>query len=103
VENRAFLSWWIGDDCVEVPARIKDIGMLGASMAAEGEPPAGQSLWIRLEGPSPTDWIEVTLAWTSETGQVGVLFPSTCPHDLYKSLVPGFQHSDWSAADRNGH
>ena len=87
VENRGFLSWWDDDACVVVPTQIKNLSALGALLLTETPPPVGEPLWLRIEAPIATDWIEVGLAWANESGAAGVFFPSTCPYDLYRKLA----------------
>lgn len=89
VENRARLSWWIGEENFDVPARVRDIGMLGASVIAEGQPPADHPLWLRFEEPCKTDWIEVKSVRNKSSDDIGVVFPHNCPYDVFKTLVPG--------------
>jgi hypothetical protein len=91
VPNQARLSWWISNECFEVPVRFKDIGLMGASLVAKSRPPAGQSLWIRLEEPSQTEWFEVALAWVTKSGEIGLMFPDACPYDLFQAVVPGYK------------
>lgn len=88
VENQAHLSWWVDGECVEVPCRIQNIGLLGASIASADQPPGDTPLWLRLEAPTQTSWIEVSLAWVLGT-EIGVVFPGVCPYDLFQVLVPG--------------
>lgn len=89
VENRGFLSWWDGDACVVIPTQIKNLSALGALLLTETPPPVGEPLWLRIEVPIATHWIEVGLAWANDTGAAGVFFPSTCPYDLYRKLAVG--------------
>jgi hypothetical protein len=89
VENRGCLSWWDGDDCIVVPTRMENLSALGALLLLETPPPVGQPLWLRMEEPIATGWIEVGLAWANESGAAGVYFPSTCPYELYRKLAIG--------------
>jgi len=88
VANRARLGWWTGDVCSEIPAQIRNISLHGASIGVEDRPPLDQALWLRLEAPAETDWIPVSVVRVSEAGEVAVMFPGQCPHDLFKAMVP---------------
>lgn len=89
VENRALLTWRAGDERPVVPARVKDISLLGALLAAEGRPPCGQDVWIRLLEPTQTDWIEARVARVTESGEIGLAFSDRCPFALYRAVLHG--------------
>jgi hypothetical protein len=89
VENRALLAWRVGDETHVVPARIRDISLLGARLVAEERPPCDQPVWVRLRQPAETDWIEAKVARVTESGEIGLAFPGSCPYALYQTLVHG--------------
>ena len=88
VENEARLSWWVESECVERACRIQNIGLLGASIAVAEHPPGDHPLWLRLNAPIQTGWIEASLAWVLGP-EFGVAFPGACPYDVFQALVPG--------------
>lgn len=88
VANRARLGWWTGDVCSEIPAQVRNISLHGASLRVEERPPLDQALWLRVEAPSEINWIPVTVVRVAEAGEVAVMFPGQCPHELFKALVP---------------
>src|SRR5882724_13505435 len=88
VENRALLTWRAGDKYPVVTARIKGMSLLETSLAAEGQPPADQPVWIRLLEPCETIWVEAKVSRIAESGEVGLTFPGSYPYAFYRALVP---------------
>ena len=62
---------------------------LGARLVALGLPPCGQPVWIRLQEPTKTDWIEAKVMRITESGEIGLAFPGSCPYALYRAMVHG--------------
>src|SRR4051812_40686447 len=72
VDNRALLTWRTGDKYRVVAARFEDMSLLGAWLAAEGQPPAGEPVWVRLVEPCESVWVEARVAGIAESGEIGV-------------------------------
>jgi hypothetical protein len=73
--------------------RLVDISQTGLSLVCEAVPAAGQRVWARLEGPSPTEWVEVSPRGDTlqEPGLhlIRFAFLQTCPYDFFKVAVYG--------------
>jgi hypothetical protein len=70
-----------------VPARIQEINPLGALLVAMVRPPSGQPVWLRLQEPSPTNWVEVKVARITASGEIEVVFSGSCPNAVYKAMA----------------
>jgi hypothetical protein len=73
-------------------ARLVDISQTGIQVVSEAVPPADQRVWLRLESPQPSDWVEVVMKGTSPEGQgkahrVRLAFLHSCPYDFFKVVV----------------
>jgi hypothetical protein len=71
-------------------------------------PPRGLALWIRLDLPRPTEWYEAVVARVEPPDECALMFPGSCPYDLYKATrgirsveredrkwAPEFDERDW--------
>jgi hypothetical protein len=74
-------------------ALMLDLSHTGALFLSEAPPPAHKPLWVRLEGPVASEWLETRLvAITShQPGSylVRVAFRDSCPYDFFKQVVYG--------------
>lgn len=86
VDNRASLGWQVGHECWGIPARVREISLLNAVIVTEGRPPSDQPVWLRLEEPSKTVWVEVKVARITASGEVEVWFPGTCPNAIFRAM-----------------
>jgi hypothetical protein len=72
-------------------ARIQDISHTGVSLRSEAAPPVGQSVWVRLDGLEPSDWVEGSLVSPAPGGPGGyhvrIRFHQACPYDFFKATV----------------
>jgi pSer/pThr/pTyr-binding forkhead associated (FHA) protein len=68
--------------------RLLDISQTGMLVLSPTVPPADQRVWLRLESPQPTDWVEVVVKGTSPEGhgahRVRLAFRESCPYDFFK-------------------
>src|SRR4051812_41497074 len=87
VQNRALLTWRAGDKYRVVIAQFKDMSLLGAWLAADGQPPAGGPVWVRLVEPCESAWVEARVAGVAESGEIGVSFLGSCPYALYRAML----------------
>ncbi len=73
--------------------RLVDISQTGLSLVSEAVPATGQRVWARLEGPSPTQWVEVSPRGDAPRGPgphlIRFAFLETCPYDFFKVAVYG--------------
>jgi hypothetical protein len=101
VRNRAFLSWKIEAESVESSARLINISTSGALVLAEKRPGRGPAVWLRLEVPVATEWVEATivrimkvpgLLWFRKPAYlVRMHFKESCPYHLFKLATHGDQ------------
>jgi hypothetical protein len=72
-------------------AQLLDISQTGMLILSDAAPPDGQRLWLRLESPQVTDWVEVVVKGASpETDgvhRVRLAFQETCPYDFFKAAL----------------
>ncbi len=72
-----------------------DVSLGGSSIASSDLPPEDRPVWIRLDGPAPTDWVEASVLGVSTLGRgphhVRVAFREHCPYDFFKAAVSGIQ------------
>jgi hypothetical protein len=71
--------------------RLLDISQTGLMVLSEAVPPAGGRLWLRLEAPEVTDWVEVILKGSTPevpgVHRVRLAFRDACPYDIFKAVV----------------
>jgi hypothetical protein len=101
VRNRAFLSWKIEAESFESSARLINISTRGALVLAEKRPGRGPTVWLRLEVPVATEWVEATivrivkvpgLLWFRKAAYlVRMHFQDPCPYHIFKSATHGDQ------------
>jgi predicted component of type VI protein secretion system len=72
-------------------ARLVDISQTGVLVLSEAVPPPGERLWLRLETPQVTDWVEVVLKGSTPQApgahRVRLAFRDACPYDIFKAVV----------------
>jgi hypothetical protein len=74
-------------------AFILDLSHTGALLVCDAAPVEGQSVWVRLDGPETSAWVEGSLRGVSirEPGKflVRLAFRDACPYDFFKAAVYG--------------
>ena len=74
-----------------IGARLLDISQTGVLVLSAKVPPIDRRIWLRLESPQITDWVEVELKGASaadpETHQVRLAFRESCPYDFFKTVL----------------
>jgi hypothetical protein len=72
-------------------ARLVDISQTGLMVLSEAVPPADGRIWLRLETPLITDWVEVVVKGSSLAApgahRVRLAFREGCPYDIFKAVV----------------
>jgi hypothetical protein len=101
VKNRACLSWRVEAENCESTARLINISSSGALVLAEKRPARGRAVWLRLEVPVATEWVEATIVrivkvpgvlWFRKTAYlVRICFKEPCPYHLFKLATHGHQ------------
>ena len=89
VPNRASLDWGSTTTDGGRDARMLDISRGGASLESREVPPAGQPVWLRLEHPAATPWVNATVVRREGRSRVGVQFESGCPEELMLAATLG--------------
>jgi hypothetical protein len=121
IENHTWLACRVEGQETQVPARIQDISQSGVSVAIAQQPglATGEPAWLRLEAPSPTDWVETTVVGITPVFKGGfwnrsaiighvvrLRFTAVCPYDFFKAATHGkqldasFQDNGPTEADR---
>ena len=44
-------------------------------------------MWLRLEEPTPTEWVEATVVRRAGPRKVGLDFAKHCPYDFFKAAT----------------
>lgn len=99
--DQAEVGWCEDKQFRTAAARLKDISSGGAALILDGQEVASTSLWMRLGGENPTQWISANLAGaqTSEDGVqlVRLAFAEPCPYDVFKTAVWGTSSAPMAA------
>jgi hypothetical protein len=73
------------------PARLLDISQTGVLVLCDALPPANVRVWLRLETPQVSDWVEVIPRGTTSDALGGhrlrLAFRESCPYDIFKAVV----------------
>ena len=97
MEDRAWLGWWDGPTFRAVEAVLLNISKGGVLVQAETPPPRRSVVWICLEGPRRTEWVEgKTLEVgkeriASSTSEIRIMFDDICPYAFFEVAVFGWQ------------
>lgn len=102
VKNRAPVAWGEGANLTQFDATVLDISHSGNLMLVSGRlrylPP---TVWIRLDSPKVTEWVQATVVRTSTVWSLGLFlrrhvvqrlhrkFDRACPYDLYIAVTHG--------------
>jgi hypothetical protein len=74
-------------------AEVVDISQTGMAVLGVEIPHPDQKIWLRLEQPYSTDWVEVVLKGSTEPvpGRhlIRLAFAQTCPYDFFKAALYG--------------
>jgi hypothetical protein len=72
---------------------VVDISQMGVVVLFDHVPRPAARIWLRLERPQPTDWVEVDLKGVTRSSQgshpVRLAFRELCPYNLSKAAVYG--------------
>ena len=98
-EDQAWLGWWEGRVYRKSPATLLNISHGGAKLIAEVTPPRRSTVWICLDGPRRTEWIEAGVLSVArlqdQSAVVRVLFREICPYTFFEVAVYG--HNETTA------
>src|SRR5436305_11724082 len=97
----AHLAWWDGTGIV--PACIKKVSRVGATLVTEHQPPDAASLWVRLDGAAPSEWVEARIVaveassaflWIGKSvSLIQVMFPGPHPDQLFQTVFEDITRS----------
>jgi len=82
LKNQSRLSFAVLGDSRRINVRLVNISRHGALIVAENPPPDEAPMWLRIESPVKTDWVEATIVRRGQNGEIGLRFPRGCPDDL---------------------
>jgi len=95
----AVIGWAEGEEHRTTPATLIDISLGGFAATVETFPPPGKTVWLRLDGDSPSSWVKAAVIETITTGffrwarrRVRLRFLEGCPYDFFKAAIEGFSH-----------
>jgi hypothetical protein len=90
----AVLGWHEGPGFRTSAAVLVDVSMGGAAARTEAPPPHPSTVWVRLHGAAPTDWVEATtvsvrlvlwlLVLRRKVYLVRLRFTSPCPYAFFR-------------------
>ncbi|MFO0910004.1 MAG: hypothetical protein U0794_16930 [Isosphaeraceae bacterium] len=102
------MTWQCGGLEVMNAVEVLEISSTGALVRSSKLPHTRQRVWIRVEDPFRTEWYEAEVVRIQDGDQVALLFPQSCPFDLYKATrgvksiergpeysSPEFNSRDW--------
>src|SRR5262249_21910570 len=92
VANRACLAWQEGTRTRESRATLINVSSVGAFVIADEMPAKNRAVWVRLEGPTPSDWVEARGVRGLRSRKLGLEFGKPCPYDFFKAATQGVQH-----------
>jgi hypothetical protein len=93
-EDQAWLGWWEGRVYRRSPAMLIDISQGGAKVVSEIPPPRRSTIWMCIDGPRRTEWVEAEVVEVVRlddgTAQVRMAFREVCPYAFFEVAVYGF-------------
>jgi hypothetical protein len=105
VQNWACLAWREGGRTRESTARLLNMSSVGACVLTNDIPVVHETVWLRLEEPTPTQWVEATVVRRSGPLKFGLNFVQHCPNELFEvvsqpaqnivALPPEFEYRHW--------
>lgn len=89
----AWIGWWVDEEFRQTRAMIVDISQNGMSLVTIESPVHQGEVFISIEIPSPSEWMEARLieriSTEHGTHQIRLLFIQPIPYDLFKAAVYG--------------
>lgn len=89
VPNRAVLDWGSTTTDEGHEARLLEISRGGASVESRNSPPVGQLVWLRLDSPAPTPWINATVVRRDGPRRLGLRFQAECTDEVMLAATLG--------------
>ena len=92
-EDQAWLGWWEGRIFRKTPATLLDISQGGAKLTVEFSPPRRSTVWVCLEGPRQTAWVEGVMLDAVKLpdghAEIRMAFREVCPYSFFEVAVFG--------------
>ena len=82
VENQSRLEVAVPEGRLRLEARLVNISRNGALVVTENPVSDKSPIWLRLESPVKTDWVEAMIVRLGRDREVALRFPRGCPDDL---------------------
>jgi hypothetical protein len=89
VKNTAALEFESGAGVRRMSGQLANISRDGALIATEEASRPHGLLWIRMNDPVKTDWIEAVAVRCDQSHQIGLRFCSPCPDDFLLAAMLG--------------
>ena len=99
VTNQSSMEYVTPQGRRRIAARLVNISRDGALLVADNSPAEETSIWLRIESPVRTDWVDATIVRVEPNRQIGLHFTPGCPDDL---LVAGTVGIDLAFLVRDG-
>ena len=101
VTRRARVEWWMAGELHESAGRLVNFSEMGALLLADTLPPLHQTAWVRLDDPSPTDWIKTRVVRHSGMHEFAVDFTSPCFLDFTLAATLGLDFDSFFCVPRS--
>ena len=89
----AWIGWWVDEEFRQTRAMIVNLSQNGMSLVTIEPPDHQGDVFISIEIPSPSEWLEARLIervpTEAGTHQISLLFLRPIPYDLFKAAVYG--------------
>jgi PilZ domain len=89
VKNQSRLEFAVPAGRRRTDARLVNISRDGALVVAENPPPDEAPVWLRVESPVRTDWVEAMIVRIGQDREIALQFPLGCPDDLLLASTVG--------------
>jgi hypothetical protein len=99
VKNRSSMEFATPRGRQRIEARLVNISRDGALVVADPPPLEATPIWLRIESPVRTDWVDATIVRVETNRQIGLSFTPGCPDDL---LLAGAVGIDLAFLIRDG-
>jgi hypothetical protein len=92
-QDQAWIGWWEGRVYRKSRATLLDISQGGARAVAEASPPRRATVWICLDGPNRTEWVEAEVLEVRRmpdgSALVRMAFRELCPYTFFEATLNG--------------
>ncbi len=82
VKNQSRLEFAVADGRQRIEVQLVNLSRDGALIVTENALPYEPPIWLRIESPVKTDWVEATVVRVGQDQKIALSFPRRCPDDL---------------------